>query len=283
MTVRQRMSICCHSFILPLLLMRNPRCVDSFGLLNNLNQNENRLTQQQGRQQTPITSAYPPVLLKLSSSNSYQDYGDDNDEDQQSQSSSTPLCDLQTFLRLADCVDTGGQAKVLIQAGECNLNGVMETRRAKKLFEGDIVSFQGVEYNVVDIVQERGYVHKVKPKKIQKMVTTGVSVDESGNRRNVVSRYRSKEWRDERKQRKGTVDGYVGNDDWKEIQKVKKMKERQMKRNDQTIQLKKYFASMANSMDDDDDGDKLDRKKQRLAKKPRFAKLEAMKKEQSRE
>lgn len=239
------------------------------------------MTQEKDHQKTPITSAFPPLLLRLSSSmdNSFHGDRDYNDDDQLPSSSSTPLCDLQTFLRLADCADTGGQAKVLIQAGECNLNGVMETRRAKKLFEGDVVAFQGVEYNVVDVVKERGYVQKVKTKKIHKKLESPLN---SGNRRSVVSTYRSKEWRDERKQRKGTLDGYVGNDDWKEIQKVKKMKERQMKRNDQTIQLKKFFASMANPMDDDDSG-KADRKKQRLVKKSRFAKLEAMKKDQSQE
>ena len=46
-------------------------------------------------------------------------------------------------MKLAGMVGTGGQAKVAIQAGEVLLNGVVETRRKKKLKAGDQVSFQG--------------------------------------------------------------------------------------------------------------------------------------------
>ena len=42
-------------------------------------------------------------------------------------------------LKAAGLVGTGGEAKVLIQAGEVNVNGDVETRRGRKLEEGDVV------------------------------------------------------------------------------------------------------------------------------------------------
>ena len=47
---------------------------------------------------------------------------------------------LDQFLKQAGVVGSGGQAKILIQAGEVLLNGVVETRRGKKLAPGDIVT-----------------------------------------------------------------------------------------------------------------------------------------------
>ncbi len=42
-------------------------------------------------------------------------------------------------LKVANVVGSGGEAKVLIQAGEVRVNGEVETRRARKLHEGDVV------------------------------------------------------------------------------------------------------------------------------------------------
>jgi ribosome-associated protein len=42
-------------------------------------------------------------------------------------------------LKAADLVGSGGEAKVLIQAGEVSVNGEVETRRGRKLAEGDVV------------------------------------------------------------------------------------------------------------------------------------------------
>lgn len=57
-------------------------------------------------------------------------------------SSSSILC-LDQFLKLVGAVDTGGQAKFLIQNGEVRLNGIVETRRRKKLTRGDVVEVNG--------------------------------------------------------------------------------------------------------------------------------------------
>ncbi len=40
---------------------------------------------------------------------------------------------LDQFLKLHGLVETGGEAKLTIQAGQVRLNGVVETRRRKKL------------------------------------------------------------------------------------------------------------------------------------------------------
>jgi ribosome-associated protein len=42
-------------------------------------------------------------------------------------------------LKAAGLVGTGGEAKVMIQAGEVSVNGDVETRRGRRLEEGDVV------------------------------------------------------------------------------------------------------------------------------------------------
>ena len=42
-------------------------------------------------------------------------------------------------LKVANVVGTGGEAKILIQAGEVRVNGKVETRRGRKLEKGDLV------------------------------------------------------------------------------------------------------------------------------------------------
>lgn len=55
---------------------------------------------------------------------------------------------LDQFLKLAGAVETGGQAKQVIQAGEVLVNGAVETRRRRQLRDGDKVEFAGEEYIV---------------------------------------------------------------------------------------------------------------------------------------
>lgn len=59
-----------------------------------------------------------------------------------------PHIRLDHFLKMADMVATGGQAKVLIQSGYVSVNGEVETRRRRKLVEGDVVEFDGEELEV---------------------------------------------------------------------------------------------------------------------------------------
>jgi ribosome-associated protein len=42
-------------------------------------------------------------------------------------------------LKVASLVGSGGEAKVVIQAGEVLVNGEVETRRGRKLEAGDVV------------------------------------------------------------------------------------------------------------------------------------------------
>jgi ribosome-associated protein len=51
----------------------------------------------------------------------------------------SPGITLGRALKAANVVGTGGEAKVLIQAGEVRVNGEVETRRGLKLREGDVV------------------------------------------------------------------------------------------------------------------------------------------------
>lgn len=46
---------------------------------------------------------------------------------------------LDQFLKLANIVETGGQAKLLILNGEVRVNGEVELRRGRKLRSGDVV------------------------------------------------------------------------------------------------------------------------------------------------
>lgn len=50
---------------------------------------------------------------------------------------------LDQFLKLQGVVQTGGQAKLLIQAGEVKVNGTVEVRRGRKLVPGDRVYTMG--------------------------------------------------------------------------------------------------------------------------------------------
>ena len=56
---------------------------------------------------------------------------------------------LDQFLKLADVASTGGQAKVLILDGAVKVNGVVETRRGRKLYDGDRVEVDGDEMVVM--------------------------------------------------------------------------------------------------------------------------------------
>ena len=51
---------------------------------------------------------------------------------------------LGQFLKLADLVDTGADAKPLLADGLVEVNGEVDTRRGRQLRDGDVVSVQGV-------------------------------------------------------------------------------------------------------------------------------------------
>ena len=61
----------------------------------------------------------------------------------------TPFIRLDSFLKLAGLVSTGGQAKILIGEGEVKVNGEVCLMRGKKLFGGEEVEFEGQKAVVV--------------------------------------------------------------------------------------------------------------------------------------
>ncbi|MCI6043922.1 RNA-binding S4 domain-containing protein [bacterium] len=52
-------------------------------------------------------------------------------------------------LKAANLVEDGVEAKLVIQDGLVKVNNEVDTRRGRKLYEGDIVSFEGQEIKIV--------------------------------------------------------------------------------------------------------------------------------------
>ncbi|QDW72565.1 RNA-binding S4 domain-containing protein [Lachnospiraceae bacterium KGMB03038] len=53
-------------------------------------------------------------------------------------------------LKAAGLVESGVEAKEVIQSGLVKVNGETDTRRGKKLYAGDIVTFNGEEIKIED-------------------------------------------------------------------------------------------------------------------------------------
>ena len=52
-------------------------------------------------------------------------------------------------LKAAGYVSSGIDAKVVIQNGEVEVNGEVDTRRGRKLYDGDIVDYNGDQIQIV--------------------------------------------------------------------------------------------------------------------------------------
>lgn len=57
---------------------------------------------------------------------------------------------LGQFLKLAGLAEHGAHAKALLEAGEVELNGRVETRRGAQLRSGDVISVGGQRARPVD-------------------------------------------------------------------------------------------------------------------------------------
>lgn len=55
---------------------------------------------------------------------------------------------LSQFLKLHDLVQSGGEAKHIIQSGYVLVNNDVELRRGRKLYSGDQVTFNDQTYDV---------------------------------------------------------------------------------------------------------------------------------------
>lgn len=57
--------------------------------------------------------------------------------------------ELHKLIKLLDLVDTGGQAKMLIEDGLILRNGVIETRKRAKIVKGDTIQIGDVTITVI--------------------------------------------------------------------------------------------------------------------------------------
>ena len=62
---------------------------------------------------------------------------------------STEFIKLDSFLKLASAVSSGGEAKLLIADEQVKVNGEVCTMRGKKIRPGDIVELGGETFEVV--------------------------------------------------------------------------------------------------------------------------------------
>lgn len=60
----------------------------------------------------------------------------------------TEFIKLDSLLKFAGVMETGGEAKEAIQAGDVKVNGEICTMRGKKIRPGDVVSLDGVMLTV---------------------------------------------------------------------------------------------------------------------------------------
>ena len=58
---------------------------------------------------------------------------------------------LDQFMKWVGVVQTGGEAKLLIQDGQVKVNGKVETRRGRQLVEGDRVRVLGESFVVGEL------------------------------------------------------------------------------------------------------------------------------------
>lgn len=55
---------------------------------------------------------------------------------------------LGQFLKYVNAVDSGAIAKMVILDGQVLVNGEVEMRRGKKLYQNDTISFDGIDYKI---------------------------------------------------------------------------------------------------------------------------------------
>ena len=60
----------------------------------------------------------------------------------------TEFIKLDQLLKWANFTSSGVEAKMFIQNGEVKVNEAVETRRGKKIYDGDVVEFAGEKFVV---------------------------------------------------------------------------------------------------------------------------------------
>ena len=56
---------------------------------------------------------------------------------------------LEQAMKLSGAVSTGSEAKMVIQTGVVLVNSEIETRRGKKLRDGDVFTFENNDYRIL--------------------------------------------------------------------------------------------------------------------------------------
>lgn len=62
--------------------------------------------------------------------------------------------ELYKLLKFESILSSGGEAKHVISEGYVLLNGVVETRKRKKIVSGDIIEFNGESYKTKLVINE---------------------------------------------------------------------------------------------------------------------------------
>ena len=60
----------------------------------------------------------------------------------------TEYITLSQFLKLADLIMSGGEAKMFLGTLKILVNGIEDNRRGRKLYDGDEVNVQGKKYQI---------------------------------------------------------------------------------------------------------------------------------------
>jgi len=84
--------------------------------------------------------------------------------------SDSPFVRLDDLLKLAGAVGSGGQAKAMIQGGDVKVNGEVDTRRGKKLREGDTVTVAGTTFDVTTVLREHEAEQAPPPPKMRALL-----------------------------------------------------------------------------------------------------------------
>ena len=61
----------------------------------------------------------------------------------------TEPVELYKILKFEGLVDSGGEAKAVIDAGQVSLNGEMETRKRKKIVAGDVLEYKNEKFQII--------------------------------------------------------------------------------------------------------------------------------------
>ena len=56
---------------------------------------------------------------------------------------------LQSLLKVANVISTGGMAKMFLEENDVLVNGELERRRGRKLYSGDKIKFENKAFTIV--------------------------------------------------------------------------------------------------------------------------------------